>query len=235
MSAVAGVGATLVGVLIMSLVKIKDDQKMSLVLSYSAGFMIALVVFDMIPEAIEKSGIWIFTLALVVGLALMGGIDILIEKKVSKLQSVQDSKSRASEILILIAMCLHNLPEGMALGALEVVKNAVAFTILLSIHNIFEGMAIGASLQNNNEKIGVAILSGILAGLPTVIGAMIGFGISNISSTFVTVCLALSSSAMIYVVFKELLAQSYEKGNKLVAGFSTIAGLVIGMVIIYLV
>ncbi len=235
MSAVAGVGATLIGVLIMSLIKIKDDQKMALVLSYSAGFMLALVAFDMIPEAIAKAGIWVFTLSLVVGLALMATIDMLIEKKVSTLQSVQDSKSKASEILILMAMCLHNLPEGMALGALEVAKNAIAFTILLSVHNIFEGMAIGASLQNNNEKISTAVFGGILAGLPTVIGAMIGYGISNISATFVTICLALSSSAMIYVVFKELLAQSYEKGNKMVVGFSTIAGLVIGMVIIYLV
>ena len=227
----SGVVATFLGILFALLVRVKDQTQVATVLSFSAGFMLAMVVFDMLPCAIEQSSIVVVAISLALTLAAIAVVDKFIEHKVQA--KAQGRPNYATGIIILLAMSLHDLPEGIALGALETLETSTAFTILLASHNIIEGVAIGATLRASNFANKGVIISGLLAGTPTIIGAALGYAVSGISKVFLSVGLAVASGAMLYVVFKELLKDVYHGGDK--AWIGVLIGTIIGMITVFVV
>ncbi|MGN0771914.1 MAG: ZIP family metal transporter [Christensenellales bacterium] len=226
----SGVAATFAGILFALLIKIQDETQTSLVLSFSAGFMLAMVVFDMLPCAVEESNLSVVGITLVLSTIIIAFVGAIIDKKIGK---SSDSPNYSTGIIILLAMSLHDLPEGIALGALEMLEMSAAFTILLASHNMIEGVAIGATLRASKFKNKGVIISGLLAGTPTVIGAIVGYAVSGISKTFLSIGLALASGAMLYVVFKELLADVYRQNAK--AWIGVASGTIIGMITVFVV
>lgn len=227
----SGVVATFLGILFALLVRAKEESQVNAVLGFSAGFMLAMVAFDMLPCAIGQSNVVVVALSLVISLVIIALVARLIDGKVqSKAQGRPDF---GTGIIILLAMSLHDLPEGIALGALETLKTSTAFTILLASHNVIEGVAIGATLRASKFENKSVIISGLLAGAPTVLGAIIGYGVSGISKTFLAISLAAASGAMLFVVFKELLKDVYRDGEKSWAG--VLVGTIIGMITVFVV
>ncbi|MGN0797730.1 MAG: ZIP family metal transporter [Christensenellales bacterium] len=227
----SGVVATFLGIVFALLVRVKEESQLSVVLGFSAGFMLAMVVFDMLPCAIEQSNVVVVGISLVISLVMIALMAKFIDGKVqSKAHARPDY---GTGIIILLAMSLHDFPEGIALGALETLEMSTAFTILLASHNVIEGVAIGATLRASKFENKSVIISGLLAGAPTVLGAIIGYGVSGISETFLSISLAIASGAMLFVVFKELLKDVYRDGEKSWTG--VLVGTIIGMITVFVV
>ena len=126
-----------------------------------------------------------------------------------------DNRLFEAGLVMAIVIALHNLPEGMVIGAtyakqpnLIVGGSALVISIVIGIHNIPEGMAVSVPLISSGTKKWKAILYTALSGVPTIIGAILGFLLGMINATFLSISLALASGAMLYVIFGELLPES---------------------------
>lgn len=112
--------------------------------------------------------------------------------------------------VMLIAIALHNLPEGMAIGAAGAARTSmgVLVAIVIAVHNVPEGMAIGAPLAGAGVKPFPAIFLSCLAGAATVLGAVLGLFIGALGAIATGICLSLAGGAMLFVTLFDLFPES---------------------------
>ena len=136
------------------------------------------------------------------------------------------------------AIALHNLPEGMVIGAsyasdITSIVSGPGFilALLIGFHNIPEGMAVSVPLISGGMKKWKGILVSALSGLPIVLGAVLGFAVGNISPIWLSISLSFASGAMIYVVFGELLPESILICKSKLPSFFILFGLLLGFLL----
>lgn len=145
-------------------------------------------------------------------------------------------------LVMAAAIALHNMPEGMVIGAsfanstgTEILSKAgITMAVIIGLHDIPEGMAIAVPLYSGGMKPLKVILLTALTGAPTVLGAVIGYYLGTVSPIALSLSLAFASGAMLYVVFGELLPESILMWRSKLPAFITLIGMLVGMVIIYL-
>jgi ZIP family zinc transporter len=132
-------------------------------------------------------------------------------------------------LFMAIGIALHNLPEGLAIGAGYGNSTALGATIAISLalHNIPEGMVTAAPLLLSGMNKWVVVAIATAAGLVTPIGTLIGAALISISPEFISAAMALAAGAMIYIVSDELIPQSHKYHNH-AANFGLVAGFVFG-------
>ncbi len=230
MSLLAGVVGTAIGAVAMIAIKTHNRVSMSAILSFTAGFMLAMVCFDMLPEAVEHAGLVAVLPCAGLGVAIVWGLGRLLNVPMRRYLKDEGGagRMRAAAMLLILAIGLHNFPEGMAIGAFDGASRRIAFALLIAVHNVPEGMAICAMLRRGGVRNGAAVAWSVLAGLPTVLGAIVGYWVSGISAIFTGICLALAAGAMLFVVFQDMFAESYENGEKNWNAITAIFGILLG-------
>ena len=142
-------------------------------------------------------------------------------------------------IVMASAIALHNVPEGMTIGASYASNNgvmgssALVLAILIGLHNIPEGMAVSVPLISGGMGRTKAVLITALSGVPTIIGALLGYLLGDIGAMGLALSLGFASGAMIYVVFGEILPQAILMYHSKLPAFSTIVGILAGLLIIF--
>ncbi len=154
---------------------------------------------------------------------------------VVKTQEVDKKSLLKAGIIMLIAIALHNLPEGMAIGATGAgnAQTGVLIAIIIAVHNIPEGMAISAPLASGGVKGWKTVLLTALAGAATVVGAVIGLAVGGISKLASGICMGLAGGAMLYVTFCEILPQSILMEEGRVPAVSMLVGIICSMVFVF--
>ena len=142
----------------------------------------------------------------------------------------------------MFAIALHNLPEGMVIGAsYAVTENLISnlfsgagfiMAIVIGLHNIPEGMAVSVPLISGGMSKPKAVILTALSGLPTVFGALIGFALGGISKIMLVLSLGFASGAMLYVVFGELLPESILMWKSKLPTLSLFIGLLVGFLLV---
>ncbi|MCR5648245.1 MAG: ZIP family metal transporter [Oscillospiraceae bacterium] len=145
-------------------------------------------------------------------------------------------------LVMAAAIALHNVPEGMVIGASfarsadEILsnRNGLVMAAVIGLHNIPEGMAVAVPLISGGmsrwRSVGITALSGA----PTILGAVCGFFIGAISPTALVISLSFASGAMLYVVLGELLPESILMWKSKLPAALAILGMLTGLLIIYL-
>ena len=110
---------------------------------------------------------------------------------------------------------------------------ALILAILIGLHNIPEGMAVSVPLISGGMHKGKAVLITALSGIPTMIGALLGFLLGEIGAVGLAISLGFASGAMLYVVFGEILPQAILMYHSKLPAFSTIGGILIGLLVIF--
>ena len=142
-------------------------------------------------------------------------------------------------VVIACAIALHNIPEGMSIGASYNIDTeggvsmALILAVLIGLHNIPEGMAVSVPLVAGGMKRIKAALLTAASGAPVVLGAWLGYCIGNIGAIGLAASLGFASGAMLYVVFGEIIPQAVLMYRSKVPAFFVIIGMLIGMIIIY--
>ncbi|MCD8377698.1 MAG: ZIP family metal transporter [Candidatus Gastranaerophilales bacterium] len=268
-TAMAGMGGTGLGGVIGALFKRDSDRTASLLLSFAAGVMTAIVCFDLIVSAVNtKINIFAVCSGIALGVTVVYLLNFFIDRITNNEVSHIDKshphtaddldeiihsnhlsvhiKKHDTKLSLLIAgiimscaIALHNLPEGMTIGAsyantkgvLE--GSALILSILIGLHNIPEGMAIAAPLINGGVKRRMAILITALSGAPTIIGALLGYWVGDIGSLGLALSLSFASGAMLYIVFGEILPLSILMYRSKLPAFFVIIGILVGLLVIY--
>lgn len=143
-------------------------------------------------------------------------------------------------VVIACAIALHNIPEGMSIGASYNIDTeggvsmALILAVLIGLHNIPEGMAVSVPLVAGGMKRIKAALLTAASGAPVVLGAWLGYWIGDIGAIGLAASLGFASGAMLYVVFGEIIPQAVLMYRSKVPAFFVIIGMLIGMIIIYI-
>ena len=142
-------------------------------------------------------------------------------------------------MVMACAIALHNVPEGMTIGASyasnggALGSSAIVLAVLIGLHNIPEGMAVSVPLISGGMGRGRAVLMTASTGIPTVMGALLGFWLGEIGPLGLALSLGFASGAMLYVVFGEILPQAILMYHSKLPAFSAIVGILVGLFIIY--
>ena len=148
---------------------------------------------------------------------------------------------RTAGLVLAAAVALHNMPVGMAIGATFAGTAApghaghagILAALIIGLHNIPEGMSIAAPLLAGGSRPAGAIGIAALSGLPTIIGALLGYSAGAMNPLLLAVSLSFAAGAMLYVIFGELLPESESLWRGRLAGMSTMLGLLLGMALIF--
>ena len=144
-------------------------------------------------------------------------------------------------LVMAAAIALHNVPEGMVIGASfarnsqDVLLNRGGLTmaIVIGLHNIPEGMAVAVPLISGGMPKWKSVLTTALTGFPTILGAVLGFTVGAMGPVALSVSLSFASGAMLYVVFGELMPESILMWRSKLPAAATVIGMLTGLVIIY--
>ena len=268
-TAIAGVGGTGLGGIIGALLQKDSKRVVSLLLSFAGGVMLSVVCFDLVMEAIETQvGLAFVVGAIASGVGITFLLNYLIDRKTNpevphidanhpktaddldelihsdhlrQHYAKKDSKLGlfVAGMVMASAIALHNVPEGMTIGASYACNDgamgnaALVLAILIGLHNIPEGMAVSVPLISGGMARWKAMLITACSGIPTILGALLGFVLGEIGPMGLTLSLGFASGAMLYVVFGEILPQSYLMYHSKLPAFSAIAGILAGMFIIF--
>ena len=268
-TALAGVGGTGLGGLIGALLQKDSKRTVSLLLSFAAGVMLSVVCFDLVTEAIEtNSGVGVAVGSIAFGVAVTYFLNYLIDRKTNpEVPHIDENHPKTADdldelihsdhlrqhyaqkdsklglfvagVVMACAIALHNVPEGMTIGASYACNEgvmgnaALVLAILIGLHNIPEGMAVSVPLISGGMAKWKAVLITAASGIPTILGALLGYALGEIGPLGLTLSLGFASGAMLYVVFGEILPQSYLMYHSKLPAFSAIAGILAGLLIIF--
>ena len=268
-TALSGVVGTGLGGLIGALLQKDSNRTVSLLLSFAGGVMLSIVCFDLITEAIEVGpGVMVAIAATALGVAVIFLLNWLIDRNTNpevphidadhpktaddldelihsdhweQHHSRKDSKLSlfVAGIVMASAIALHNVPEGMTIGAAYASNSgvmgsaALVLAVLIGLHNIPKGMAVSVPLISGGMGRIKAVLITALSGVPTMVGALLGYLLGEIGPLGLALSLGFASGAMLYVVFGEILPQAFIMYRSKLPAFSAIIGILVGLFIIY--
>ena len=268
-TAIAGVVGTGLGGLIGAVLQKDSNRTVSLLLSVAGGVMLSVVCFDLITEAVETNvDIKIVIGSIAVGVAVIFGLNHWIDRKTNpEVPHIDANHPKTADdldelihsdhweqhyaqkdnkfalfiagVVMASAIALHNVPEGMTIGASYASNEgvmgsaALVLAILICLHNIPEGMAVSVPLISGGMSKPKAVLLTALSGAPTILGALLGFWIGDIGAMGLALSLGFASGAMLYVVFGEILPQAYLMYHSKLPAFTAIGGVLLGMFIIF--
>lgn len=213
----AGVLGTGIGGILSAIFRKEVDKYLMLCMGISGGVMLAVVVFDLMKEAMETTGI-----LPTVAFTFMGVLFTMFIK--SRLDFTGEMQSG---YLIFISILLHNLPEGLAIGSSFVSAETLGITlaIVIGLHNIPEGLATALSLAGSRVPAKKIILFTFIAGIPMGIGSFLGVYFAGIFKSLIGVFLSLAAGTMLFVVLDEIIPKS--------KSLYSIIGFLLGTIIVY--
>lgn len=213
----AGVLGTGAGGILSAIFRKEVDRYLNFCMGLSGGIMLAVVVFDLMKEAMDTSGVLYTVLFTFMGVLLT----MLIK---SRLDFTGEMKSG---YLIFISILLHNLPEGLAIGSSFISEESLGITlaIVIGLHNIPEGLATALSLAGARVPVKKIILFTFIAGLPMGLGSFLGVYFAGLFKSLIGLFLSLAAGTMLFVVLDEIMPKS--KSLYSIIGFLT------GTIIVY--
>ena len=241
-SLIAG-STTILGAMLLLVFGAPKKKLMATILGFAGGVMLAISLFELLPEALEFSSLTASVLGFLLGCALMFALDSFLPhahlSKSEELCVENPKKGNCDQrsllrtgYLIFIGIALHNIPEGLAIGAgLEASPElGLSIAVAIGLHNIPEGLAVAGPLKAGGMSSLKIIFFTFLAGMTIVLGTAIGLLILNISPSLIGASLAFAAGAMVYIVCDDLIPQA-NKLNSHTAIIGLIVGLMVGFIL----
>lgn len=227
-------------------------KAMDCFLGGAGGMMLAAAFFGLLQPAFELTAhlaTWAFV-PVIIGLLLGAGFLLGLDRVMPHIHNMQDQPEGLStrwrrSILLVTAMALHHIPEGLAMGvgygaaaaqgldtqAVASFGAALVLTFSLMLQGVPEGLVVATALRSEGISAPKAFAFGSLSGLTAPLGALPGALAADMTAAMLPVALAFAAGAMIYVVVEEVIPEANASGNGNAATLSCIAGLCLVMVL----
>ncbi|HEX6981728.1 MAG TPA: ZIP family metal transporter [Balneolaceae bacterium] len=246
-------GLTALGAALVFFTKKVNYKLLDAMMGFAAGVMIAASFWSLLVPSIDMAAAqgvieWV---PAVIGF-LGGGIflrlcdaylpHLHIGLPVEEAEGVPTKWKRAT--LLVLAITLHNIPEGLAVGVLfgaaasgmdpsgaATIAGAVGLALGIGIQNFPEGMAVSMPLRREGVSRGKSFWYGQLSGIVEPVSAVIGAAAVIMIQPILPYALAFAAGAMIYVVVEELIPESQHRGNTDIATLGTMLGFCVMMIL----
>lgn len=210
---VVGVSGTMAGGFFIIRYPNAVNTRQGWLLGFSGGIMLAVVLFDLWPEAWHFGGAVPTIVGTVIGMLLVQYFEGIL-RYFPWYQSRQFSKVTQVGILLGLGIGTHNFPEGVALGTTystgPALGNWLGLALLMALHNIPEGMVMASAFQLGKVRVSKILLSLILVEVPMALGSLTGAWLGQLSPYMVSVSLSFAGGAMILLVLKELMPLAHK-------------------------
>lgn len=217
-------GTTLGAMCVFFMRKKLGDLVQRALAGFAAGVMVAVSIWSLLIPAIEQSkemGSFSFLPAFIgfwIGILFLFALDHLIPHLHVGSNQAEGHKSKLGRTtMMVLAVTLHNIPEGMAVGVMYAgflagstqitAASALALSIGIAIQNFPEGAIISMPLRAEGENKGKAFLGGVLSGIVEPIGAILTILLSQLIIPALPYLLSFAAGAMLYVVVEELIPE----------------------------
>jgi ZIP family zinc transporter len=226
--------ATGVGSLPVLLLMRPSERVMDAMLGFAAGVMLAATAFSLILPAIDEGGIWMTVGGLALGVAFL----ILLDRFIPHMHFISGPEGPPSNLrriwLLILAITIHNIPEGLSVGVSFGTEDIAAGTVLafaIGLQNMPEGLAVALPLVREGYGRGRAVWYATLTGLVEPVAGLLGVSLVIIFATLLPLGLAFAAGAMLYVVVDEIIPESHRKGHEKDASLGTVVGFGLMMVL----
>lgn len=235
--------ATIVGVIPILFGKRISSKMQDILLGFSAGIMLSASFFSLLNPAIDlANGIFEKFMAITVvtfGMILGTMIFLLVDRFIPddyfiKVYDNSDGKVLKKMWLFIIAITVHNFPEGMSssLGFLTGdVGKGISLASGIGIQNIPEGLAVALALFVNNFQKKDVFLITLLTGIVEPVGGVLAVILFSISHYILPFGLSFAAGAMLFVVSKEMIPQTHKKGYETQATIGLMIGFILMMIL----
>ncbi len=239
LSFIAGM-STLIGTLVVFIVKQRSEKLVSASLGFAGGVMISVSFTDLLPNANEllqsysgeKIGIILSTIFLLLGIVIAGGLDRFVPH--IEEQQGEDYKHQnlfRVGFVSTLAIGLHNFPEGIAtfMAGYDNLALGLSITLAIAIHNRPEGISVAIPIYFSTGSIGKAFKYTFLSGIAEPIGALLAFLILKpyINDFSLGAIFSVISGIMLYIAIEELIPSSRQYGYIRTALISTFIGIIL--------
>lgn len=239
----AGFGATAIGALPAFFVRSVSDRQRAALGGLAGGIMLAATFFSLLApglhRASEAHGRWL-GMAIAAGSFVVGTVFVAVLHHLSphehfiKGPEGADRSRLARAWLFVIAITLHNFPEGLAVGvggASGTLEIAMPIALGIGLQNVPEGFVVAVSLLREGYAPSRAVAIGCATGLVEPVGALLGAGVLTVSASLLPGTLCFAAGAMLFVISDEVLPEAHRGEHGALATWGTMLGFVLMMVL----
>ena len=248
-------GCTIFGSSFVYFFKTVNRKLLDMMMGFAGGVMIAASFWSLLAPALEYAEVDYGTLAWIpaaIGFLLGGFFIRLIDyvvphlhlsKPIEEAEGMQPKKGLSKSMLLFLAITIHNIPEGLAIGvtfgalATQVpgvdasIMGAIGLAIGIGLQNIPEGSSLSLPIRGEGHSRWKAFWYGSMSAVVEPIAAVIGAAFVLSMTAVLPYALAFAAGAMIFVVVEELIPESQSNGNTDIATLSLMVGFVVMMVL----
>jgi ZIP family zinc transporter len=242
-SLIAGAAAG-IGALPVIVVRSVSQRVNDTLLGIAAGLMLGATAFSLVLPAIDAGTKRVGsegTAALITaGGILAGGTllwllhGVIPHEHFIKGREGQDESRVKGLWLFIMAITVHNFPEGLAVGVGfgdGDIGNGLALTIAIFLQNLPEGFAVALAMVALKYRVSQSILVALATGLVETVGGFVGAGVVALSTAMLSHALAFAAGAMLFVISHEVIPETHRNGHETPATFGVLIGFVLMMVL----
>lgn len=243
-------GVTAVGAASVFMTRSISQKVLDVMLGFAGGVMIAASYWSLLAPAIEMSHgrpipAWLpAVVGFLLGAVFLRGVDRLLphlhlEAPIEQAEGLHTTWERS--ILLILAITLHNFPEGLAVGVAfgaaasglpeASVAGAVALAVGIGLQNFPEGIAVAMPLRREGLSPRRSFWFGQLSAVVEPIAGVLGAGAVLLMQPILPYALAFAAGAMIFVVVEEVIPTSHSQGNGDLATLGTMVGFAVMMLL----
>jgi ZIP family zinc transporter len=222
---------TAVGGLALLVVRQPSERLLDAMLGFTAGVMLAATAFSLLVPALDRGSVATVLVGFVAGAAMLAALDALVPHAHARFRergrAAAEERAEHQAALLLSALTIHNLPEGLAVGVAFAAGGTdlgIPIALAIGLQNVPEGFAAAAPLLRAGvgtwAAVGVAALTGIVE--PPM--AALAFTSVDLFEVLLAPGLGFAAGAMLYVVVDELIPESHGRGNERAASFALLVG-----------
>jgi len=221
-----------------------SKSSLDLGLGFSAGVMLVASFISLILPGLESGKVLygtvqspFFVLAsLFVGYLFIVGVHRVIphEHLVKKEEGKRSNYSRSA--LIVLAIALHNIPEGLTVGVGfggDSYSGGIALALAISIQNMPEGLVVAFGMINEGASRKRAFLMALLSGLIEPVAAFVGILFATVTSFSLPLALGFAGGAMLFVTCQEIFPEIFKEGHEKKATLGVVSGIICMLMIDY--
>lgn len=238
----------LIGALVVVVWRNPTQRALDAALGFAAGVMLTASFTSLILPGIEVGGLLPVVIGMILGAVVLDRADVWVPH-IHVLVTGRQRKDAAQEagadaaklsrisgvILFIVAITLHNMPEGLAVGVgfgAGEVRSAFTLMLAIGIQNIPEGLAVAVAARNAGMGgLWYAAFTGIRAGTVEIPLALFGAWAVTVAAPLLPYAMGFAAGGMLYVISDEIIPETHTRGNERIATLGTMLGVLVMLIL----